>query len=542
MTNNSIRDINGDTVSIQTYLLTSCVLCLVTLVAYWNVLCSDFISFDDPLYIFDRIQVSQGLTLETARWALTSTSDGNWIPVTWLSYLLDVSLFGVNARAHHAVNLFFHIVTTLLLLEALRRMTGHFWRSVVVAALFALHPLHVESVAWIAERKDVLSALYFMITLLGYQSYTKSQTIGRYFVVVLCFALGICSKSMLVTMPFLLLLLDYWPLKRGGGHVSISRIVAEKIPLLCLALVSGVITLNVQRQAGAVVEHVSSPLMKNVANALVSYSAYIYKSIVPVKLAVIYPFNDDILVEQAIVAVFILTVITWLVIRFGSMFPYLPIGWFWFAGMLLPVIGLIRVGTQAMADRYTYLPLTGLFIIAVWGVADFAAIHKVEKPILAGVATLAIAIFSAVTWLQVSYWQDSITLFSHAAEVTENNWLAYEHLGSAFNKRGDVNQAFKYTSESIRIYPKNPVAHTNLGIIYNNMRNDSEAINCFRTALSINPLYDAAHYNLGKTLLFNGDVQGAAAEYKVLLDINPERADALLKTGFKAGGVSQFID
>lgn len=553
---NSRWNFQAETVSLKTYLQVCCMLCILTVLVYGNILTSEFISYDDPLYLLDRSQVWGGLTFESVRWALTSTIDANWIPLTWLSYLLDVSLFGVNAHAHHAVNLLFHLTNSLLLLTAIWRMTGYFWRSTVVAALFALHPMHVESVAWIAERKDVLSGFFFMLCVFAYYSYSIRPSISRYFLVIILYAMGLCSKSMLVTMPFLLLLLDYWPLHRTfllprntclstslsgipQGR-SLCWLFAEKIPLLCLAVISGVITYNVQKQAGAVVEYSDSTLVENIANAAISYVTYIYKLVVPLNLAVLYPFDFEISPWQPILAVLFLVIVSFLVVRCGREYPYLPIGWFWFAGTLVPVIGIIAVGSHSMADRYTYLPFIGLFLMIVWGGADIAAIKKTKIQIRIGLVIATAALMSALTWVQVGYWHDSITLFKHAIRVTENNWVAYEQLGAVFQVRGDLNQAEIYINESIRIKPRNAGAYTTLGIIFQNRRENDRAVNCFKIALEIDPNYGSAHYELGKNLLFNGDMNGARNELGILQNIDPERAANLMKVISQVGTMMQL--
>lgn len=537
-------------IPLTTRCITALLLCLLTVLAYGNIFSSEFISYDDPLYILNRPQVWSGLSIDSIRWALTSTSDSNWIPLTWLSYLLDVSIFGVNACGHHAVNLLIHLVNTLLLLIVLSRMTGYFWRSVVVAALFALHPLHVESVAWIAERKDVLSGLFFMLTLLAYHHYSLRRSGLRYLVVVILFAVGLCAKSMLITLPCVLLLLDIWPLGRlllptastaqplpvgGRPLVSLTQLVVEKIPLLIFAITSAIITLKVQQSGGAVVEYSDSSLTENVANALVSYVMYIYKALFPYGLAVIYPFDYDMPVWQPILAALFMGVVSWFVIRFRHEYPYLPTCWFWFVCMLLPVIGIVAVGTHAMADRYSYLPHIGLFTIAVWGAADAAAVNRIGAIMQTGLALFVLGIVTAVTWVQVGYWQNEVTLFKHAIAVTEDNYVAYEHLGSHFQVRGDLNQAVIYIQESIRINPRNASAHTAMGIIYQNLRNNGEAIRSFGTALAIDPLYAPAHYELGKNLFYNGDTGGALREYDILVKIDPERAEHLKNLSLRQG-------
>lgn len=523
----------------KTAILVGSLLCLLTALIYSNVLQSDFISYDDPLYILDRVQIPRGLTFENIRWALTATSDSNWIPVTWLSYLLDTTLFGVSARAYHAVNLLFHLINTLLVLLVLQRMTGYFWRSAAVAALFALHPLHVESVAWIAERKDVLSGLFFLLTILAYHSYCKSPSLVRYLVVLLAYIAGLCSKSMLVTMPFFLLLLDYWPLNRrsfdGKTCVPLGRLVVEKIPFLCCAVASAVITYNVQDRTGAVVDYASSSLAMNIKNALVSYGIYLYKTVFPVNLSVAYPFNNDIPLVQPLLAGIFLLAISYCALRWRSERPYFVVGWIWFLGMLGPVIGIIRVGPQSMADRYTYLPHLGLFVMVVWWLAESESVKHFSIHYRIVAVGLIFSVYGLLAWKQVNYWQNSMTLFSHAIEVTENNWVAFEHLGAAYNKRGDAKRASEYTQESIRINPRNSIAYSNMGIFYNNMQNSEQAILNFKKALEINPLSETARFHLGMNLIVIGDLAGAMNEYGILLSMNKERADYLLNAISQVG-------
>lgn len=553
-------------VSLKAILLSCSLLCALTIIAYVNVFTCNFINYDDPLYLLDRPEVASGLTADSVRWAFTTTVEGNWIPLTWLSYLLDVSLFGINARAHHTINLLIHLINTLLLLFALRRLTGCYWRSAVVAALFALHPLHVESVAWIAERKDVLSGFFFMLSLLAYHSYVVSPSIRRYLTLVVVFALGLSSKSMLVTLPFLLLLLDYWPLGRLSGNfefradsggknraksaeqtfnpgseqvcsgtadrialLPVRHLIAEKIPLLLLALFSMSVTFSAQKQTGALINQAQSPLTDNIANALVSYVMYGYMTVVPTGLAVVYPFSANVPFWQSLLSFLLLAAVTVLVLRTRCRLPYLAIGWFWFLGMLVPVIGIIRIGSQAMADRYTYLPLTGLFIIAVWGSADYAAYRKLGQKYLIAATTVIIGVYAVLTWVQVGYWKNSIVLFTHAAAVREDNWLAYEKLASAFNEKGDLPQALFYAGESMRLFPRNPEIYVISSLIYNRLNQRDRAIVSCIKAIELDPGHEMAHLFLGRNLLFSGDMDGAIREYFILKEMNPVRADSLLK-------------
>lgn len=523
--------------------ISSAILVLIVGVVYGNVLNSGFVNFDDPLYLLERVEVHNGLSIESIRWALTSTVEGNWIPLTWFSYLLDVSLFGVNARGHHAVNLLLHLINTLLLLTVMYRMTGFYWRSMVVAALFALHPLHVESVAWIAERKDVLSGCFFMLTLLAYHAYIKSPAFGSYLIVVISFFLGLCSKSMLVTLPFLLLLLDYWPYGRYGRRSDATQtsptenagitttfwhLFLEKVPLFIIAFAVICLTFGAQKRIGAVQAAGHGSMVDNVSAALVNYVTYIHKSLVPINLAVVYPYNTEIPLWQPIVAAMLMLAVIVIAIRFRCEAPYILTGWLWFTGTLVPVVGLVRLGDQSVADRYTYIPLIGLFILIVWGCASTAQMLHVEKRVRYAAAVGGIGVLSWLCWLQVGYWRDSITLFRHAISVTDGNWVAYNKLAEALLENGDISQSLECARESFRINPRNPFVYMTLGLINHQQFNHKQAVTHFSKAVELNPQNAMAHFLLGRSLVLSGDVEGATIEYDVLLNLNAEKAFVLL--------------
>ncbi len=375
-------------------------LVLATLTVYWQVGNYEFVNFDDDKYIIENFHVQKGLTRDSVIWAFTATHVSNWHPLTWLSHMLDFQLYGLNPSGHHLTNVFFHLVNTLLLFLVLKLMTGALWRSGLVAALFAVHPLHVESVVWVAERKDVLSTLFWMLTLWAYLGYTKRPGVKRYLVILLAFALGLMAKPMLVTLPFVLLLLDYWPLKRielGQSAIGLPaasqpstiankpgaqafRLLLEKTPMFVLAAVSSVVTFIVQKSGGAVGALETYPFKIRMANALLSYVIYLKKMIWPQNLAVFYPHPGQSLpMWQAAGAGLLLVVVSIAVIRAGRRYPYLPVGWLWYVGTLVPVIGLVQVGDQAMADRYTYVSLIGLFIVVAWGVPDVARSWRYGK-------------------------------------------------------------------------------------------------------------------------------------------------------------------
>jgi len=413
---------------------------------FWPVLNFEFVNFDDDTYVSENPHIQDGLTWGGVQWAfLIDPGSGSqhadfWIPMTFISHMITIELFGLEPWGHHMVNLMIHIMNTLLLFWTLRRMTGSLWKSGFVAALFAIHPLHVESVAWVTERKDVLSTLFWILTIWVYAFYTKRPKFHRYLLVALTFSLGLMSKPIVMTLPFVLLLLDYWPLHRfrWGDHQTALKLVWEKTPLMALTGVCFVLTLLVQQKWETVGSLQTFPLGNRIGNALVSYVDYIGKMFWPMNLAVFYPHPGNLPLEQIIVSALLLLAITILVIRWSPRAPYLVVGWLLFLGTLVPVIGLVQVGQQAMADRYTYIPLIGLFIIIAWGIPDLIAKWHYQKLFLSLGAGLILSALMVITWLQVQHWRNSISLFEHAIEVTGTNYVAYHNLGLAFQTEGYI--------------------------------------------------------------------------------------------------------
>ena len=497
----------------------------------------EFIDYDDPAYVPKNPAVAGGLTLQAVKWAFTSGSTGNWFPLTWMSHMLDVQIYGMNAGGHHLTNALLHIASTLLLFELFCRMTGALGRSAFVAALFAVHPLHVGSVAWVAERKDVLSTLFWMLTIWAYVGYTKQPRLGRYCCVLGLFALGLMSKPMVVTLPFVLLLLDIWPLRRvwppAGplyrDELSPStaqpstwfRLSLEKLPLLILAVASSIVTLSVQQQAGAVAGLDKFPLGHRVMNALVSYVVYIRKMLWPARLAPFYPSARSLVGWWVAGAIFVLAAISVAVIRGARQRPYLAVGWLWYLGTLLPVIGLIQVGTQAMADRYTYVPLIGLFLIAAWGAPELLSGLGCRTIVLpaAGLVILACALTARS---QVKYWHDSTTLWRHALEVTEGNYLAHNNLGVSLADQGELDEAVSHYLEALRSKPDYVLAHNNLGIALAAQGKLEAAIAHYREALRFQSDYVGAATNLGNALEVQGKHEEAIAQYSAALRLQPD--------------------
>ncbi|MDD5063179.1 MAG: tetratricopeptide repeat protein [Phycisphaerae bacterium] len=505
------------------------VLTLITTVVFCQVRSYDFINYDDPVYIYDNLHIQNGITPETIRWAFTTGYYANWYPLTWLSHMLDWQLFGAKAGGHHLTNLIFHIVNTLLLFIVLKQMTQKLWPSAFVAALFALHPLHVESVAWVAERKDVLSAFFWMLTMWAYLRYVKHPVTGRYLLTLLAFAMGLMAKPMLVTIPFVLLLLDYWPLARvslSSERQAIYRLIREKVPFFVLSVISSVVTFFVQRSSGTVAELVRISLKIRIFNALVSYVEYIEKMIWPAHLAVFYPHaGRNMPILNVIISAALLAAATILILRSSRNHRYLFTGWFWYLGTLVPVIGLVQVGQQALADRYTYIPLIGVFIIIAWGVPELLAGRRYEKITLTISGLLVILTMSICTHFQLRYWRNSLTLFQHALDVTGGNYTAYIHTADFLCERNKLDEAIAEYRKCLQMIPDDTIALNNLGIALGKQGKFEEAIKCFTEALRIKP-DAAAHTNAGHVLALQGNLDEALVHLAEALRLNPNYAQA----------------
>jgi predicted negative regulator of RcsB-dependent stress response len=502
----------------------------------------DFVNLDDDVYVYENRHVQNGLTLDSMIWAFTTTHAGFKIPLTWLSLMLDFELYGLRAGGYHLTNLLLHIANVLLLFFILKLMTGALWRSGFVAALFALHPLHVESVAWVTERKDVLSTLFWLLTMWGYLGYVARRGVKRYLLIIVSFTLGLMAKPMLVTLPFVLLLLDYWPLRRFQVGQSadapeapvqapikswqpmsaVLSLIWEKIPLFALAAVSSVVTFLAQKSAGAVVHLETWPIKIRIANGLVSYVKYMGKMIWPHPLAVLYPHPGDSLpIWKAAGAGVLLLCISILVVRGARRYPYLVVGWLWYLGTLVPVIGFVQVGVQAMADRFTYIPLIGLYIIIAWGVPEIVPRWPHRKLYLATLSTTLFLILMALTWKQVHNWKNGISLFEHTLEITPNNWLSNNNLGVALYSKGRTDDAIKHYLEALRIKPDYVETHNNLGnALYSKGRTD-DAIKHYLEALRLKPDYVEAHNSLGVAFARKGNVDMALKHFQKALQINP---------------------
>jgi Tfp pilus assembly protein PilF len=527
--------------------------------AYYPVAGYEFTNWDDDQYILENPIVLAGVSWEGVRWAFTTAHVSNWHPLTWLSHMLDCQLFGTDAGPPHVENVLFHLANTWLLFYVLARMTSAVGHSAFVAFLFALHPLHVESVAWIAERKDVLSTFFWFLGLLAYVRYVEQPGWFRYSLVVLSLALGLLAKPMLVTFPCVLLLLDLWPLGRMAGHEvapgkRFARLVVEKLPLFCLVAASSVATLIAQQTGGAVQSLEKMPLDVRLANAAMSYGMYLVKMLWPTNLAAFYPYpitdstsesaRWQFVSQGALVALVLFAVTVWIV-RLRKRCPYFLVGWLWYLGTLVPVIGILQVGAQARADRYTYVSLIGVWIAVTWGIYDWWLYsHRLEaipsaasqdnrlRACLRAACSIALVLACLfMTRQQVSYWQDTPALFGHALEVTERNYLAHYNLGNMLHKHGLDDEAAKQYRAALEIQPRHVGAHNNLGVICFARGEVNEAIEHYRAALAVDPQSVEAYNNLGNALVQLGKPEEALAAYREAFKLRPQVPQSQLNYG-----------
>jgi len=559
-------------------------LVLVTLVVYNPVSHHGFVSYDDDRYVTDNPQVRAGLTWATVSWAFKSFEQANWHPLTWLSHALDCQLFHLNPAGHHFTSLLLHALNALLLFLILQWFTRYTGRSLMVAALFAVHPLNVESVAWVAERKSVLSMLFFLLALAAYGWYVRRPSVGRYLMVAVLFAAGLMSKPMVITLPFVLLLMDYWPLGRmrlsdsgespdevsgNGVRFAVStrplgRLCLEKIPLLLLSAGSAIITMLVQRVGGAVISSTRVSLVLRLENAILCYGLYLKKAVWPSHLAVIYPYPHALPAWQAAASALFLLAVTWAVLKY-RMSRYLLVGWFWYLGTMVPMIGLVQVGNQAMADRYAYLPLIGLFAMIVWAAADWASARHLETKYLATVGFIVLVALSAVTRIQLRYWQNDFSLWTHALAINPHNFVAENNFGLALIRQGRRDEAIPHFRAAAAIEPRDPTsqfnlgvyaqeqgdlkqaaaryefvlqltadtqlrssAYANLGTVYFALRNYTRAQQNYESAIKLNRVFPVALRDMGLIALKNGDWNQAIHYFAWLLTIAPSDVDYLL--------------
>jgi tetratricopeptide (TPR) repeat protein len=556
----------------------SLLLALATIALYWQSGGHEFINYDDNVYITDNPHVSSGLTMENVQWAFSTGYAANWHPLTWISHMIDCQLFGLHAGAHHLVGAMLHALNAVLLFLVLRRMTGFLWQSAFVAALFALHPLHVESVEWASERKDLVSTLFWILTMWAYALYVERRSVRHYLLAALFLALGLMAKPMLVTLPLVLLLLDYWPLRRfevkgteekrkgrkGGaprGRQAWStfvRLALEKLPLLGLAVGSAAITYFVQQSVAMKFGQQFSFALR-LENALLSYADYVKKMFWPGDLALLYVHRAMSADWQVVMlpfwevglALLALALVTFAAVRNAARSPYLLVGWLWYLVTLVPVIGLVQVGEQAMADRYTYVPLTGLFMIVAWGAPKLATRLRMVRPALIGLSLLVLAALTAVSWRQIGFWQNSVTIFENTVRNTEVNPVAHYNLGYALHMQGKLNEAISQYTEALRIVPfyteafnmlqlalqaqgdnrRLAEAKSSYGAELGKQGRFPEAAGLLSDAVRLNPGLVDAHNNLGIVLAMQGKMHEARVHFEEALRINPGQSNAHFNLG-----------
>ncbi len=532
--------------------LVAALLAAGTMGVYWPALENGFTNFDDDAYVTENPQVQGGLSAAGVAWAFTSTEEANWHPLTWLSHMLDCEIWGLDPRGHHLSSVLLHCANAAILLLVLYRMTGALGRSAAVAALFAFHPLRVESVAWVSERKDVLSTLFWFLATGAYVRYAVGRPVVRllwrawtrpwFVATIVLFALGLTAKPMLVTLPFTLVLLDLWPLRRwDGGDLRVVRdFFLEKIPLSVLATVSSVVTFVVQSKGGAIGSEERFPLAARIGNAFLSYAAYLRQAAWPSGLAVFYPHpGTGLPLAKAAVSAVAVILVTVIAVRARARAPYVTTGWLWYLGTLVPVIGLVQVGEQAMADRYTYVPSIGILAIVVWGMNDGLdrwlrgrpSVRVVAGRVAAVSCLVVLTALAAGTRFQIRTWRDSFALFERALAVTENNHVAHINLGIAWRQKGDLERAAAEYTQAIEIKDSSAVAHNNLGLIRQAQNRIPDAILHFRAALDLNAEFAEAHNNLGSALAQQGKLEDALLHFAAAARGRPGDASVIFNWG-----------
>ncbi len=519
-------------------------LVLATVILYWPATRNEFVNFDDVQYVLDNVHVTGGLTWENVKWAFQSGYASNWHPLTWLSHMADCQMFGVEPWGHHLTSVLLHAVNVALLFALLRQLTGATWRSLFAAALFAVHPLHVESVAWVAERKDMLSGFFGFLSLIFYARYAQKRSAVKsrpatldYVLALFFLALGLMSKPMLVTWPFVMLLLDCWPLRRFSVQ-GVKKLVLEKIPFFALVVAASVVTFLVQKHGGAVSDAIPPGL--RCENALVSYCRYLGKMVWPADMAVFYQFPKHLPMAEVLLAGGLMSGISVVLIVKRWQYPFLLMGWLWFVGTLVPVIGLVPVGGQAMADRYVYIPSVGIFIFTVWGLYELASRWRHHSMTLALAGLAAIILCMVLTRQQIGYWKDSEILFSHDLEVTENNYLAHNNLGDALFAKGQTDDAISQYQKAIRLKPYYAKVHNNLGSALAKNGRIDDAISQYEEAIRLKPDDANAHNNLGIAFTKQGRTDDAISQFQVAIRLNPDNPKMRDNLGFTVAQKSRI--
>jgi protein O-mannosyl-transferase len=534
-------------------------LIVATVVLYYPAEGHPFVNFDDNLYVTENAHVTSGLHWETAKWTFTTFDEGNWHPLTWLSHAADVQFYGLNPAGHHETNLVLHALNVVLLFWVLQQATGYIGRSAMVAALFALHPINVETVVWVAERKNLLSMTFFLLALGAYRRYALKPAIGRYAVVAFLYALGLMAKPQVITLPFVLLLWDYWPLQRLSlvGRASspgiataiipgrtFSQLVFEKLPLFALSVASAVITVTAQRAGHAFRLY---PLSVRLENAILAYASYVKKAFWPVDLAPMYPHPGNAIAKWLVFAALLFLLCVTVLVVGEWRRRYLAVGWLWFLGTLVPMIGLVQVGTQAMADRYAYLPLIGLFIMVCWSVAEWSEQRRFSPAWLRGVSVAALLALAWVGHQQIGYWEDNVTLWTRTLQVTRNNWVAEDNLGGSLMEQGKLDAAISHFRAAAAIYPGDPVSHLDIGFYEQQHNNWLQAIEQYQKVLSLTPspkLRSEAYNNLALIERDLGDYAAARESFQRAVNTSPRYAGAWIGLGLasqKTGDLSAAI-
>lgn len=514
-------------------------LMIICLAAFGRIAENDFISYDDDLYITENPHIQSGFNTESIQWSFTTVHHSYWHPLTWLSHMLDWKLFGADASGHHLISLFFHIITAILLFLFLNKTTHNIWPSAFVAAFFALHPLRVESVAWAAERKDVLSMFFAMATLYTYAFYAENRKISKYFLCLFCFALALMSKPMMVTLPCVLLLFDYWPLQRwqtassdstGSRQQFAGRILREKIPFFMLAIAASILAFWAQNKVGAMVNTSDIAFVERCYNAIVSYVMYLTKILWPAKLAIFYPLTLPLSLWKVFISAVILLFITAVVLYFSRKLPFMFTGWFLYLGTLVPVIGLVQVGDQAMADRYTYLPSIGIFIILVWGIYTLFNKEFFRKFFLFPTAMVILIVLAILTYRQCGYWKNSIVLYHHALSVTEKNYKIHHNMGAALFQKGKIREAEHHFDRAVKINP-NHLSFNSRGEIYARAGKYQQAFDDFNKAISLNPRHPDGYYNRGVTYEVTGQFLPALADFNKAISLDSNHVNSYNNRG-----------
>jgi tetratricopeptide (TPR) repeat protein len=536
------------------------ILSAITVAVFWQVAICEFVAFDDDSYVLEEKHVTAGLTWQSIVWAFTSAHSYMWHPLTSLSHIIDYQLFKDNPFGHHIVNLLLHTANVVILFLILRAMTGSVWPSAFVAALFAVHPLQIESVAWVSERKSLMSGFFWLLTIGAYIRYARRPAFGRYLLVALVFCLALLSKPIVVTLPFVLLLLDYWPLRRIAlfnntelstsqtrfPRASLKRLILEKIPFFVLVAVLSVITFNVQKSGQSVKTLDAFPLKIRIFNAILSYVKYIGKMFYPTKLAIFYPYpSNKLTIVRVAIAAALLLVISIIVVRMAKSRKYLPVGWFWFLGVLIPVIGLVQTGGQGIADRYAYLSFIGLFIIIAWGAADLLSQLPSRKIVLVSLSMTVLLALSIHTSLQLRHWHNSLDLFEHAVKVTEGNFVMHNNLCVLYNRLKQFDKSIEHGTKSILARPDYPELYYNLGIPLYRTGKIDQAIKCWERNIALDGKNNKAHTNLGSLYYGRNEVDRAVKHFQRAIEIDENDFLAQAKLGVimtNKGQITQALD